>query len=164
MSNFYRLIFPFLDLLLRRSHTLNIVFGIVLGMFLGLFPMGTLQWIVSIAAFIFFRVNLLVFLLVFFTSLAMGFLLDPVWNSLGFRLLTNRTDLYPVWGWMSHAPILPFTEFNNTVVLGATLSALFLAPSLVFLYLAFRAPLRTMLSKLWYQTKMSRFYAHYRKI
>lgn len=163
MTNFHRLIFPFLDTLLRGNKDLNILMGIVLGTFLGMFPFATLQWLFSILAFMFLRANLLAFLTTFTFCYVVGMAGDPLWNSIGFRLLTNRPDLYPMWGWMHHAPIIPFTDFTNTVVLGVSLAALILGPTLAVVYFVSKAKIRHGISKLWYQTKISRFYAHYRK-
>ena len=49
---------------------------------------------------------------------ALGYLLDPVLHPIGAFLL-GQAALHGLWTWLYNLPIVPWTEFNNTVVLGA---------------------------------------------
>jgi uncharacterized protein (TIGR03546 family) len=63
-----------------------------------------------------------------------GFLLDPLFDWIGHSLLFTPS-LTPLWTSLYNMPIVPLTNFNNTVVLGSLVFALlFLVP----LFLAMR--------------------------
>lgn len=48
----------------------------------------------------------------------LGFLLDPVFNRLGYALL-EAPALQGLWTSLYNTPLVPYTSFNNTVTLGA---------------------------------------------
>lgn len=118
----------------------EIAAGIAFGMFLALIPSGNLLWIVLFAATFFLKINLpaeLVFLALF---KLIAPLLDGWLHSAGYAVLTlpflnsTFTSLY-------NLPIIPFTRFNNTLVMGGFLTGLalwlplfFIARRLVTLY------------------------------
>ena len=56
-----------------------------------------------------------------------GFLLDPWFDRLGRTLLLETPALSPIWTAWYNTPILPLTNFNNTVVLGSVVAWLALA-------------------------------------
>jgi uncharacterized protein (TIGR03546 family) len=47
-----------------------------------------------------------------------GFLLDPLFHALGLQLL-QATALRSLWTTLTNTPLVPYTNFNNTVVLGS---------------------------------------------
>ncbi len=142
----------------------SIALAAVLGMQLGLIPTATIQWFLTAFIFLTFRMNVLSMLAsaTFFFSLSI--VLYPAFNSLGFRFLTGIPELYPILGWMHHAPIVPFTRFNNTAVLGATITAYTLTVPLFFVFLWGIKRYRESLESFWYSTKLSRIYGQYRRI
>jgi uncharacterized protein (TIGR03546 family) len=52
-----------------------------------------------------------------------SYLFDPLFNRLGYGLLT-APQLHSLWTSMYNTPGLPWTKFNNTLVLGSLASAL----------------------------------------
>lgn len=60
----------------------------------------------------------------FFSGVAA--MLDPIADALGRAVLTHPM-LSPLWAWLYEIPLLPWTRFNNTVVMGSLLLALGLA-------------------------------------
>jgi uncharacterized protein (TIGR03546 family) len=62
-----------------------------------------------------------------------GFLLDPLFDSLGRQLLTDTASLRPLWTEWDNTALVPYTSFNNTVVLGSIVGwlVLFLPIALV---------------------------------
>lgn len=114
-----KLTFEILDLLRRESTAPKISAGATLGFMLGLTPWGTLQgWLMFMAACILtlnpiaFAVSLALFSFLYWA-------LTPLLGLLGAGLLTSLPSLYPLWSWAAHAPIIPMTGFNHTVVLGS---------------------------------------------
>jgi uncharacterized protein (TIGR03546 family) len=61
----------------------------------------------------------------------LGFILDPVFDRAGAALLT-ATSLRPLWTSLYNTPLVPYTNFNNTVVLGSLVSWLVLAVPIFF--------------------------------
>jgi uncharacterized protein (TIGR03546 family) len=60
-----------------------------------------------------------------------GFLLDPVFDRIGLSLLT-APSLTPLWTDWTNTPLLPYTNFNNTIVLGSFVGWLVLAVPIFF--------------------------------
>lgn len=100
--------------------------AVALGMMIAIIPKGNL-----IAQ----SLILLAFLLGINTALALAvaalFLLatpltDRLADPIGYALLVKAEALRPAWTWLYNRPLLPWTAFNNTVVLGSTVLALLL--------------------------------------
>jgi uncharacterized protein (TIGR03546 family) len=51
-----------------------------------------------------------------------GFMLDPVFDRLGRRLLVETPALHQLWTGMDNTPGLALTNFGNTVVLGSVVA------------------------------------------
>lgn len=156
-----RIIYKFLDILVFDATDTGIALGCIVGFHLGMIPVFTLQWALAFLCLVLFRINFLSVLSFGILSFGLGQALESGFHYLGLKILTGYPDLYSLWGWMHHAPIVPFTGFNNTVVLGATLTAYILT---LPLYLACKKgmpALRRFVSQMWYTTKMSRSYSHY---
>lgn len=85
---------------------------------LGVFPPTSLQWFLALGCIFIFRFNLMTLIgtAIFFRLFT--FLGDPFAHNLGNYLLTGVTYLGPFWARLFHAPIVPFTLFNHTTVLG----------------------------------------------
>jgi uncharacterized protein (TIGR03546 family) len=60
-----------------------------------------------------------------------GFLLDPVFHRIGESLLMAQS-LRPLWTGWYNTPLVPYTNFNNTVVLGSVVGWLVLAVPIYF--------------------------------
>jgi len=56
----------------------------------------------------------------------LGFALDPAFDWVGRQLLLDSPALEPVWTTLANTPVVPLTNFNNTVVLGSVVCALVL--------------------------------------
>src|SRR5712691_450576 len=105
--------------------------GIVLGSFLGLTPLANLHNAVVFAALVLLNVSFAGGLLGWALFVPVGFLLDPVFDWIGHSLLLARS-LRGLWTSLYNTPIIPLTNFNNTVVLGSLVFALLLAVPLFF--------------------------------
>lgn len=156
-----RIIYRLLDILIFDSTDTGIAFGCILGFHLGLIPVLTIQWMLAFFCLVLFRVNFLSVLCVGLFSFGLSEVLEPVFHRMGLKILTGFPGLYSLWGWMHHMPIVPFTGFNNTVVLGSTLTVYILSLPLFLICLKSLVHIRSGVSHLWYTTKMSRSYSHY---
>jgi uncharacterized protein (TIGR03546 family) len=104
----------------------QIAMGVALGAALGLTPIANVHNAVVIVLLIMFNVSFGAGLLGWAVFTPVGFLLDPVFESIGRTLLLDTPALVPLWTTMDHTPLLPFTNFGNTVVLGSVIGWLVL--------------------------------------
>ena len=96
----------------------QLALGFALGMLVGLVPKGNLTAMALMLLLCASKVNLGV---ATFSALIFswtGLLADPVTHTIGLALLTTPS-LQPLWIWLYNTPIVPWTDFNNTVVLGS---------------------------------------------
>ncbi len=112
-----------------RSSFLQLFLALLWGSWLGFSPAWlTLQVVVLLLALIFLRLPWLWLMASFAFSWTMGaFLLDPVMNQVG-NLLLRAPQLAHFWTEMAKAPVLPWTHFNNSMVLGAFLLGILTIP------------------------------------
>ncbi len=103
----------------------QIGWGIALGFVLGLIPKANLTAQLLLVLLMALRVNipfgLLTMLLVSFANPLFDRLTDP----LGYALLT-ADGLAPLWTRLYNTPVVPWTAFNNTVLLGGLVAGLVL--------------------------------------
>ena len=118
----------------KRSSNQQFSLALFAGLFLGFLPTFlTLQSIFIVLGLFFFRVPWRP--LITFVGLGWflgAFLLDPLFHMVGEAILTISSvqGLFEV---MNQMPIVPFTQFNNTVVMGAMLVASACYPAIVFI-------------------------------
>jgi len=106
--------------------------GIVLGAFLGLTPLFNVHNAVVFALLVLLNVSFAGGLLGWALFVPVGFLLDPLFDWIGHSLLLAPA-LRGLWTSMFNMPIVPLTNFNNTVVLGSLVFALLSAVPLFLL-------------------------------
>ena len=133
--------------------------GIVLGSFLGLTPLLNLHNALIFALLVLLNVSFAGGMLGWALFIPIGFLLDPLFDWIGHSLLL-APSLRGLWTSFYNTPIIPLTNFNNTVVLGSVVFAVLFA---VPLFLATRVAVvryratigeRVRQSK-WYRTVMA---------
>lgn len=106
--------------------------GFVLGMAIGFIPSFVIK-VILFVILILINVNIATALFAAAVCGLTAFLFDPVFHSLGYFLLTDIGFLRPLYSALYNTPFVPFTGFNNTVVMGSFMVSLFL---LVPVYLA----------------------------
>jgi uncharacterized protein (TIGR03546 family) len=105
--------------------------GIALGSALGLTPLINVHNLIVFAFIVILNVSFGGGMLGWALFVPVGFLLDPAFDAIGRRLLEAQS-LRPMWtGWFN-TPLLPFTNFNNSVVLGSVVGWLILAIPIFF--------------------------------
>jgi len=115
-----------LKLLQQLIKTLNsdgrpgqVAAGMALGAALGLTPLVNLHNLVILAAAMLLNVSMPGFLLGWALFVPLGFALDPAFDALGRTLLLGMPALKPMWTAWYNTPVLPLTNFSNTIVLGS---------------------------------------------
>ena len=110
-------LFKFLKLIHSESSTFQLSGGFVLGMFIGFTPLFTLFQCVYWICVIMVRINLGAILL---SAAVFGAFANSLSHSFGaIGLLSLRNDsLAPLWTLLYNAPIIPYTKFYNSVVMG----------------------------------------------
>jgi uncharacterized protein (TIGR03546 family) len=111
----------------------QVALGIALGSAFGLTPIANLHNLVILAVVFVFNVSFPAAMLGWIFFAPVGFLLDPVFNAVGSSLLTNIPLLFPTWITFYNTPVLPFSNYNNTVVLGSLVGWVVLAVPIFFL-------------------------------
>ena len=100
--------------------------GIALGSILGLTPLVNLHNALAFGLIIILNVSFPGAMLGWALFVPVGFLLDPLFDRIGRRLLLEAPALTPLWTTLSNTPVVPLTNFNNSVVLGSLVCALLL--------------------------------------
>lgn len=124
------------------SSFLQIFLALLWGSWLGFTPTWlTLQVATLLIALCFLRLPILWMFPSFFISWALAaFALDPLIDQLGLTLL-RMPSLDHFWTEMAKAPVLPWTQFNNSMVLGSFLVGILTIP--IWAYVAWNLRRRT---------------------
>lgn len=105
--------------------------GIALGSALGLTPLVNVHNLVIFSLVVLLNVSFGGGMLGWALFVPLGFILDPVFDRVGAALLTAMS-LRPLWTSLYNTPLVPYTNFNNTVMLGSLVSWLVLAVPIFF--------------------------------
>lgn len=109
--------------LLLDATPAQLAWGLSLGMLIGLVPKGNLIAVCLMTLLCALRVNFAAGTLGIFVFTWVGMYLDPFSHRLGHSLLTHAA-LQGLWTALYDTNGIPWTAFNNTVVLGSTLIGL----------------------------------------
>jgi len=104
----------------------QIAFGVALGAALGLTPVANVHNAIVLVLLIMLNVSFAAGLLGWALFTPIGFLLDPAFDRIGRTLLLETPSLRPLWTTLDHTPLVPFTNFGNTIVLGSVVGWLVL--------------------------------------
>lgn len=123
-------LFQMIRLLNSERGALPLAAGVACGFVLGMSPVFSLQTALMFAVIFFFRVQLGAALASAFFFKFIAFALDPLFHSVGSWAL-QLDFLQGLYTHLYNMPLIPYTRFYNTVVMGAGLVSLALFP-LVF--------------------------------
>jgi uncharacterized protein (TIGR03546 family) len=110
----------------------EIAAGVSMGVLLALIPGANLLWLLIFVLTVFLKLNLGIELLVLAILKPIAPLGDPLLHTLGVSLLTSE-ELFGLFTSLYNVPLLPFTRFNNTVVMGGVVAGLLLWLPIFFL-------------------------------
>lgn len=102
----------------------QISLGFALGMIPGLTPLTSLHNLLVLVAILFFRVNIGAAMLSWGVFKILTYALDPLFHQIGLFLLTRVAFLQGLWTALYNAPLVPYTRFNNTVLMGSLIFSL----------------------------------------
>lgn len=97
----------------------QIAAGFAFGAWIGLLPLTGLMPLLFTLAALLININLAVVAVATLIFKLLAYLIDPLANQVGFALLTKVPALNPFWTELFNMPIVPYTRFNNTIVLGS---------------------------------------------
>ncbi len=113
--------------ILREGQTpRQIAWGFALGIIVGLSPVFTIQGVIVWILILVLDVNSGAAAISFVLFKFIAYLLDPLFHTFGFFILTQIETLYGSYTTFYNMPLSPLTRFNNTVVMGSFISALIL--------------------------------------
>lgn len=148
-------LFQFLKLLNSDTGTLQIAAGIAAGFVLGMTPAFSLQTVLIFVCIFFFRIQIgAAFVAAFFFKF-IAFLLDPAFDAVGFWVL-NLPSLQSLFTSLYNMPIVPFTRFNNTIVMGSGVISILLSPVVFFVSLFVVKQYRVQIYEKFKTTKFSK--------
>jgi uncharacterized protein (TIGR03546 family) len=105
--------------------------GMALGSALGLTPLMNLHNLIVLSLLVLLNVSFGGGMLGWALFVPVGFLLDPLFHAVGLQLL-HAESLRGFWTTLTNAPVIPWTNFNNTVVLGSVIFWLVMAIPIFF--------------------------------
>jgi uncharacterized protein (TIGR03546 family) len=130
-----RLIAKLITALNANSRAGEIGAAVSSGVLLALVPTGNLLWIALFLIFYFTRLHIASMLFTILIVKSFAFLFDPLFHATGAKVLSAPL-LEPLWTRIYSMPIIPYTNFNDTVVMGSLLVGLLLWIPLFFLFTA----------------------------
>jgi uncharacterized protein (TIGR03546 family) len=161
-------LFAFIKLLNSDTGTISLAMGLTCGFILGMTPTLSLHSLLIFLVLFFFRIQIGAALLAAFFFKFVAFLLDPAFDAVGSKVL-DIESLQAFYTTLYNMPIIPFTRFNNTIVMGSAVITFALSP-LVFilsryLIVKYRQTIlaRFKESKAWKAVEATKFYQWYYK-
>lgn len=128
-----KFVLKFIRILNKDASPQQIAGGIALGSIIGITPLTSLHNLLVLVLILMVRVNISSALLGVLVFTAFAYVLDPLFNSVGYYLLVDASFLRPLWTALYNIPVVPWTKFNNTLTLGSLVCALLAFWPLYFL-------------------------------
>lgn len=124
--------------------------GLILGMIIGLTPIGSFHNLIILVLIIILKVNIGMAILGFLVFSGFAYLADPVFHSFGTWLLENES-LKAFWTALYNNEWIAISRFYNTVVIGSLLMAVMLSlpvyPLTVYLIKKYREHILARINK-----------------
>lgn len=160
--------FSLIQLLNSETGTNQIAVGVACGLVLGFSPVFSLQTALVIFLLFFFRIQIGAATMAAFGFKFVAYLLDPVSNRIGMAVL-ETDSLRGIFTQLYNMPIIPWTRFYNSLVMGSGVLAVILALPVYFmtkfLVSKYRAHVvaRFKETKVWKAVQATKFYQWYAK-
>jgi uncharacterized protein (TIGR03546 family) len=161
-------IFAFIKLLNSETGNVSIAAGLTCGFILGMTPVLSLQSLIIFLILFFFRIQIgAAFLAAFFFKFA-AYLIDPLFDVVGGKVL-EMESLQGFFTTLYNMPLIPYTRFNNSIVMGSAVITFALSP---FVFIAsqyfvvkYRVHVlaRFKTTKVWKAIEATKFYQWYYK-
>lgn len=161
-------IFAFIKLLNSETGNISLALGMTCGFILGMTPTLSLHSLLIFLILFFFRIQIGAALLAAFFFKFVAFLLDPAFHFVGSKVL-EAESLQAFYTTLYNLPIIPFTRFNNSIVMGSAVITLLLSPIVFlisqFLIIKYRVTVLAKFkqTKVWKAMEATKFYKWYYK-
>ena len=168
MTLLLKQLFSFLKLLNSETGTNQIAAGFAVGLILGFSPFLSLQTLLVLLLLFTFRIQIGAAFLSAFVFKFIAFLLDPVCDALGRKVLESET-LRPAFVELYNMPLVPLTRFNNSIIMGSGILGFILVIPAYFLFLYLVRQYRITVvarikgTKIWKLMAATSFYKWYAK-
>jgi uncharacterized protein (TIGR03546 family) len=130
---FFKMLSSFFKILHSKDTPNQIAWGFALGALVGFLPVSSPQALLLFFIILLLNVNMGMAFLVIPIFKILSISLYALADSIGRYLLIDSDALKPLWTNLYNMPIVPFTKFNNTVVLGSFVIAIILfIPIVIF--------------------------------
>jgi uncharacterized protein (TIGR03546 family) len=161
-------LFSFIKLLNSDTGNISLAAGMTCGFILGMTPVLSLHSLIIFLILFFFRIQIGAALVCAFFFKFTAFLLDPLFHSVGTKVL-ELGQLQSLFTLLYNMPLIPYTRFNNSIVMGSAVITFSLSPIVFilsqFLIIKYREQVLAKFksSKLWKAIEATKFYQWYYK-
>lgn len=127
MSLILKQIFAFLKLLNSDTGNISLAMGMTCGFILGMTPILSLHSLLVFLILFLFRIQIgAAFLIAFFVKF-IAFFFDPLFDVVGSQVL-EMNSLQGFFTTLYNMPLIPYTRFNNSIVMGSAVITIILSP------------------------------------
>lgn len=161
-------LFSFIKLLNSDTGNVSLAMGMTCGFILGMTPVLSLHSLLVFLIIFFFRIQIGAALVTAFFFKFVAFLLDPVFHFVGSQVLEMQS-LHGFFTTLYNMPIIPYTRFNNSIVMGSAVVTFTLSPIVFILsqsmIIKYRETVlaRFKSTKFWKAIEATKFYQWYYK-
>jgi uncharacterized protein (TIGR03546 family) len=161
-------LFAFIKLLNSDTGNISLAAGMTCGFILGMTPTLSLHSLLIFLVLFFFRIQIGAALVTAFFFKFVAFLLDPVFHSVGSKVL-EMESLQGIFTTLYNMPLIPFTRFNNSIVMGSAVVTFALSPFVFIASQFFIVKYRQVVvarfreTKIWKAVQATKFYQWYYK-
>lgn len=161
-------LFAFIKLLNSDTGNISLAMGMTCGFILGMTPTLSLHSLLIFLILFFFRIQIGAALVTAFFFKFVAFLLDPVFHMVGSKVL-EMESLRGFFTTLYNMPIIPFTRFNNSIVMGSAVVTFTLSPLVFIASQYFIVKYRELVvarfknTKFWKAMEATKFYQWYYK-
>jgi uncharacterized protein (TIGR03546 family) len=161
-------LFAFIKLLNSDTGNISLAAGMTCGFILGMTPSLSLHSLLIFLILFFFRIQIGAALLAAFFFKFIAFLLDPAFHAVGSQVLQIES-LQGLYTTLYNMPLIPFTRFNNSIVMGSAVITFALSPIIFLLSQYFIVKYREIFvarfrqTKVWKAIEATKFYQWYYK-
>lgn len=166
MTVILKQLFDLIRLLHSETGAKSIAWGVSMGFILGMTPALSLQSILVFFLLFIFRIQIGAALVTAAFFKLIAFFLDPVFHSVGAMIL-ELEGLKPLFTTLYNIPIVPWTRFYNTIVMGSGVVSIALIPFIYMLSIRLTEKYRTTVvtyvseTKYWKYFKATSIYKWY---
>lgn len=161
-------LFAFIKLLNSDTGNISLAAGMTCGFILGMTPSLSLHSLLIFLILFFFRIQIGAALVTAFFFKFVAFLLDPAFHAVGSKFL-EMESLQGFFTTLYNMPLIPYTRFNNSIVMGSAVITFALSPIVFILSQYFIIKYREIFvarfreTKVWKAVEATKFYQWYYK-